>query len=163
MEGEHMAKASEYRFVTVWELPAPVDRVWAELLDVEAWPTWWRGFERVDVVRGGDASGLGTICDLTTRGRLPYRLRYRLEVVRVEAHRVLEIVSSGELVGFGRWTIEPTDDGTRAEYLWQVRTTRRLMRALSPIARGTLARNHDLVMEWGRLGILDRLAAHSEP
>lgn len=156
-----MATASEYRFVTVWELPAPVDRVWAELLDVDAWPTWWRGFERVELVRGGDEDGLGSVRDLVTRGRLPYRLRYRLEVVRVEPLRLIDAVSSGDLVGFGRWTTEATEHGTRAEYVWQVRTTRRLLRALSPIARGTLARNHDLVMEWGRLGILERLAARS--
>ena len=158
-----MAKASEYRFVTVWELPAPVDRVWAELLDVDAWPTWWRGFERVEFVKDGDETGLGSVRDLTTRGALPYRLRYRLEVVRVEPEHVVEAVSSGGLVGFGRWTLEPTDGGTRAEYLWEVRTSSRLLRMLSPIARRTLARNHDLVMEWGRQGILERLGVRPEP
>lgn len=156
-----MATASDFRFTTIWELPAPVDRVWAELLDVEAWPTWWKGFERVEVVRDGDADGVGSVRDFVTRGKLPYRMRYRTEVVRVEPLRLIEAVSSGDLVGFGRWTIEATEYGTRAEYLWHVRTTRRLHRALSPIARRPLARNHDLVMEWGRQGILERLGAPS--
>lgn len=152
-----MATASDFEFTTVWELPAPVERVWDELLDIDAWPTWWRGFERVDVVRTGDANGVGNVRDLVTRGRMPYRLRYRVEVVRVEPLRLIEARSTGDLEGFGRWTIEPTALGTRAVYLWRVRTTRRLLRALSPIARRPLTRNHDQVMEWGREGILERL------
>ena len=152
-----MATASDFEFTTVWELPAPVERVWDELLDVDAWPAWWRGFERVDFVRAGDANGVGNVRDLVTRGRLPYRLHYRVEVVRVEPLRLIEARSTGELEGVGRWTTEPTDRGTRAVYLWQVRTTNRLLRALSPIARGTLTRNHDQVMEWGREGLLGRL------
>jgi uncharacterized protein YndB with AHSA1/START domain len=157
-----MATASEYRFVTVWEIPAPVDRVWAELLDIDAWPTWWRGFERVEFVKGGDERGVGSVRDVTTRGRLPYRLHYRLEVVRVEPERLVEAVSSGDLDGFGRWTLEPTVGGTRAEYLWEVQTSSRLLRLLSPIARRTLERNHDVVMEWGRQGLLERLAVRPE-
>ena len=31
----------QYRFVTVWRLQAPIDRVFAEIDDAEAWPTWW--------------------------------------------------------------------------------------------------------------------------
>ncbi|MGW4928232.1 SRPBCC family protein [Agromyces sp. NPDC004153] len=157
-----MATASDFEFTTVWELPAPVARVWDELLDIDAWPTWWRGFERVDVVREGDANGVGNVRDLVTHGRLPYRLRYRVEVVRVEPLRLIEARSTGDLEGFGRWTTESTDGGTRAVYLWHVRTTNRILRALSPLARGTLTRNHDRVMEWGRQGILERLGTTAE-
>ena len=156
-----MATASDFRFTTVWELPAPVERVWDELLDVDAWPAWWRGFERVDFVRAGDANGVGNVRDMVTRGRMPYRLHYRVEVVRVEPMRLIEARSTGDLEGFGVWTIEPTDKRTRAVYVWQVRTTRRLLRALSPIARRPLTRNHDQVMEWGREGLLERLGVRA--
>jgi len=155
-------KASAYRFVTAWDLPAPVARVWVELRDIGAWSKWWRGFERVELVSEGDESGVGAILDLTSRGRLPYRLHYRLEIVKVEHEHLVEMVSSGELAGFGRWTLTPTDQGTHAEYLWDVTTTGWLFRALSPIARGTFSRNHDAVMEWGRQGMLQRLGATAD-
>jgi hypothetical protein len=52
----------QYRFVTVWRLHAPIDRVYAELDDAEAWPTWWPNVRRVEPLERGDADGIGARC-----------------------------------------------------------------------------------------------------
>jgi uncharacterized protein YndB with AHSA1/START domain len=37
-----------YRFVTEWQVAAPIDAVWEELTHPDAWPTWWKGVEKVE-------------------------------------------------------------------------------------------------------------------
>lgn len=149
---------ADYRFLTRWQVPARPDRVWRELTDVDAIATWWPGFERVDVVRRGDASGLGTVGDCTVRSTLPMRLRFRLEVVTADpAHRVLEAVATGQLVGRGRMSLTAHAGRTEVEFLWEVQAARRLIRRLSPIARPVFERNHDRVMRWGRDALIARV------
>ncbi|WP_394550658.1 SRPBCC family protein [Agromyces sp. MMS24-JH15] len=151
--------ASDYRFVTRWSVPAPAGRVWRELTDPVAVPTWWPGFERVDVVRPGDETGLGTVCDCRVRSTLPMTLRFRLEVVRADpAHRVLESVASGELEGRGRMTLTAAAGATDVEWLWEVHAAKRAIRLLSPVLKPVFERNHDRVMTWGRDALVARLA-----
>ena len=58
--------------------------------------------------------------------------------------------ASGELEGTGRWRLYE-GQGTAAVYEWNVRTTRRWMNVLGPVARP------DLVMRQGATGIARRL------
>src|SRR4051794_12404357 len=67
---------SDYAFVTKWELDAPVGAVWDEIARPLAWPTWWRGVERVVELTPGDADGLGSLLRFTWRSVLPYRLTF---------------------------------------------------------------------------------------
>ena len=45
----------QYRFVTVWRLQAPIDQVFAEIDDAEAWPTWWPNVRAVELVEAAGA------------------------------------------------------------------------------------------------------------
>ena len=42
-----------YNFVTVWKFGAPLAPVWDLIHGSERWPEWWRGVERVGLVRDG--------------------------------------------------------------------------------------------------------------
>ena len=41
-----MPEPGRYKFTTEWTIPAPPERVWAELMDPERWPQWWPGVVR---------------------------------------------------------------------------------------------------------------------
>jgi hypothetical protein len=46
---------------------------------------------------------------------------------------------------------------THVRYDWQVVANKRWMRWLAPLARPLFAWNHDVVMDWGRIGLLRRV------
>ena len=74
--------------------------------------------------------------------------------------------ATGELEGSGAWTLWSGEGATHIRYDWNVRTTRWWMNLLAPVARPLFARNHDIVMEWGRVGLESELgvpvASHVE-
>lgn len=157
MVQRNVSHSSDYRFLTRWDIPAPVDRVWQELMTPELWPTWWRGVERVELLRSGTGPGLGAIRRYTWKSRLPYRLTFDMETTRIEDHRLIEGHATGELAGRGRWSLQAHGETTQVEYLWEVSATKWWMRFLSPVAKPVFAWNHDVVMDWGREGLLRRL------
>jgi hypothetical protein len=118
-------------------------------MDLERYPSVWRDFPSVRLVRG-DGHSVGSAFDCVTRGSLPYSLRYQLEVVRFDEPRSAELRSSGDLVGRGRWEFsEPEPGTTLATYYWDVALTRRVLNLVAPLFRSFLERNHTAVMARG--------------
>jgi hypothetical protein len=151
-------RAASYRFVTTWCLDAPIERVFDAIDDAAAWPQWWRGVTRADLVEPGDADRIGRVWDLTWRSRLPYDLTFRSTVTRREPPYLLEGNAEGELIGVGRWRLYE-GRGTALVYEWEVRTARAWMNRLAPVARPAFAWNHDTVMRWGAEGLARLLDA----
>jgi uncharacterized protein YndB with AHSA1/START domain len=152
-----VSAASDYTFVTIWNIPASLDRVWAELTTPETWPKWWYGVKRVALVTPGDAAGVGAVRDMTWRGVLPYRLTFQMRTTAIEPRRLIAGAATGELAGEGTWTLEAAGAETRVRYDWRVTANKPWMRTLAPIARPIFAWNHDVIMEWGRTGLIARL------
>ncbi|HEV7699283.1 MAG TPA: SRPBCC family protein [Pyrinomonadaceae bacterium] len=145
---------SDYEFVTVWNLDAPLERVWDAIEDADSWPTWWRGVVSSVELRSGDADGLGSVRRTVWKSALPYKLEFDSEVVRTEKYALIEVRAFGHLAGRGLWQFTGLDDGaTRVQYDWTVKTTKVWMRVLSPIARPLFRWNHDVVMGWGEQGL----------
>jgi len=153
-----MANNSRYEFTTQWEISAPQISVWLELNSPENWPLWWRGVERVQLLQLGiDDLGNGAVRRYTWRSRLPYRLTFTMKTTHVEPYSCIEGHATGELEGFGRWQLSHSAGVTHVRYDWLVEANKRWMRWLAPIARPLFEWNHDVVMEWGRQGLLRRL------
>ena len=148
-----------YEFTTVWRVAASVESVWNEIYHSELWPLWWKGVESVVEVRAGDERGVGSVRRYTWKSKLPYRLTFEMETVRVEPPFILEGVAKGELDGRGRWQLTSEGDETIARYDWQVQTTKRWMNLLDFIARPAFKWNHDVVMSWGAQGLAKRIGA----
>jgi hypothetical protein len=108
-------------------------------------------------LKPGTGPGLGAVRRYTWKSRLPYRLSFNMETTRIEDHRLIEGHATGELAGRGCWSLDHADGVTRVEYVWEVATTKLWMRVLSPVARPVFAWNHDVVMDWGREGLMKRL------
>jgi uncharacterized protein YndB with AHSA1/START domain len=140
-----------YHFVTRWFFMAPIEKVWDEAARMEEYPTWWKEL-RSARIRGGESSlRLGSLVDCEVRGSLPYSLRFTAEVTTFEPPRLIEITSSGDLVGTGKWVLEPREGGTDSVFHWDVGTTNPILNLLGklPLVRAALVKNHDRVMANG--------------
>ena len=146
-----------YRFLTTWCLEAPVDRVFDAIDDAAAWPAWWKGVRRTELLEDGDEAGIGRRWRLVWRSRLPYELAFESRTTRRERPWLIEGSASGELEGWGRWRLYEGAGATAAIYEWNVRTTRPWMNALGPLARPAFAWNHDVVMRQGAEGLARHL------
>jgi uncharacterized protein YndB with AHSA1/START domain len=149
---------SDYALVTHWNLPAPLPRVWDELMHPERWPQWWRGVRAVELLEPGDAAGIGAYRRMTWRSALPYQLSFNMRTTVIEPMSRIEGVADGELDGRGVWTLAAQGSGTRVRYDWQVAATKPWMRVLAPIAKPLFAWNHGVVMGWGERGLRERLS-----
>jgi uncharacterized protein YndB with AHSA1/START domain len=150
---------AEYHFVSIWQISAPIEQVWEEVYHAERWPSWWKYVIGVDELEPGAADGAGQRLRLLFRTRLPYTLGFDVRVTSVQPPSELAAEATGELAGTGRWTLTAADGGTLVRYTWDIRTTRRWMNLLAPVARPVFSWNHDELMREGGQGLARRLGA----
>ena len=148
-----------YKFVTVWRIEAPIEAVWEAIYHSETWPTWWGSVRRVTDVAPGDDSGIGHVRRYVWRSRLPYDLVFEVKTTRIQRPGLLEGTSQGELVGTGTWDLSHDAGVTTVRNTWEVRTTKRWMNALAPVARPLFAWNHAYSMHQGGEGLASLLGA----
>ncbi|MFC9619862.1 SRPBCC family protein [Streptomyces sp. NPDC056930] len=142
---------SQYRFVSIWDLPGPPDAVYEILGRADDYPRWWPQIREVTSVDG--ATGTTRI-----RSFLPYDLVMTVRERRRDPRaRVLEATLSGDLDGWARWTVTAHGTGSRATYEQEVEVHRRLMRILAVPGRAVFRANHALMMRAGRRGLTARL------
>jgi len=153
---------ADYEFVTIWRVAAPQQQVWNLIFNSEQWPEWWRGVERVEKLRGGDAHHAGARHRYTWKSKLPYRLVFEMETTRVEPPSLIEGRAIGELQGTGRWQLSNDGAITTVRYDWKVETTKPWMNLLAPIAKPFFSWNHNVVMGWGGEGLAKRLSVQLE-
>ena len=146
-----------YRFLSTWLLDAPRGDVWDTVYDAVHWPEWWRGVERVEIVRSGDETGAGALWRSSWRSVLPYTLEFDFELERVDPPTLLAGRARGELAGTGHWRVYESELGTASTWEWHVGTTQRWMNASGPLARPVFAWNHHRIMRWGAEGLARRL------
>src|SRR5215207_8422401 len=139
-----------YCFLTTWLLEASREDVWDVLQEVERWPSWWRGVERISVL-GDDRYRVAW------RSRVPYLLEFDFAVERTHPPREMEGRASGELHGTGHWRLFEEGGVTAVLYEWNVEATKLWMNALGRLARPVFEYNHDVVMRWGGEGLARRL------
>ncbi|MFY0989622.1 SRPBCC family protein [Halomonas sp. C05BenzN] len=144
---------AEFRFVTTWELEAPIDAVYRAIGDSPCWPAWWKSLRSVEELAPGDADGIGRRYRYTWKSRLGYRLCFEIRVTRVLPGRSIEGSASGDVQGTGRWLLIDEGGVTRVRYEWRVRPARRWMTLVAPVAGPLFAWNHHAVMEDGATGL----------
>ena len=146
-----------FELVSYWRIAAPLDRVWAEIVDVDAWPSWWRAVRKVERLRDGDIEGIGAVRRITWATALPYTITFHVESTRSEPMYQLEGRATGELNGVGIWTLTSDGDITTVRDDWRVDLGKAWMRAFAPILRPAFAWNHNVLMGWGEADLKTRL------
>ena len=146
-----------FRFDASWQVAAPPDRVAEVLLDLAAYPRWWREVRAVADL-GDDRAWV--VC----RSRLPYTLDLVLTAVRKEPP-TLHVDVAGDLDGWVRMHLHPAgaDGGsTQVDFEQEVDVTG-LVALTARLLRPAAAWNHHRMVEGMQRGLRARLDALPEP
>jgi len=150
---------TEFHVVSEWHADASRQRVWDALLNYREWPTWWRGFRRVDQLQPGDDRGVGMVLRQQWRSLLPLTMTLDLEVLEIESASLLRGRIGGDMVGTATWTLDEDWRGTRIRFVFDVRPAKAWMNVPVPFAGWIFGANYDAVMRWGSEGFARRLGA----
>lgn len=150
---------ADYRFVTTWELVAPLEAVWTEVGDPTNWPSFWVGLEQVNVIAPGDSEGRDGVYELVFKSFLPYRLRLTARVTEKRPPRHLRMETEGELQGTATFDLAGKEDRTTSTLVWETRTTLAWMNVIAPVMRGLFEWNHDVLMRKAGEGLARRIGA----
>lgn len=145
--------AARYHFLSEYTLTSDREATWRALIDVAAWPGWWQGLKRIDIVREARADGgVGAIYRNHVRAPTGYGFVYSTEIAEVDRLRRIDVISSGDIVGRGRFLVsDGPSGGTNVSFAWLVETPKWWMNLFAPIARPAFTWNHDKLMtDFGR-------------
>ena|SRR2546422_3675484 len=90
--------SNAYHFEDHWQIPFPCEDVWTVLSEPTKFPLWWRGVYLNAVVADSTSEDphVGQRINVLTKGRLPYRLRWTIETIRLDKPRLIEFKASVE-------------------------------------------------------------------
>ncbi|HEY9736382.1 MAG TPA: SRPBCC family protein [Trichocoleus sp.] len=148
---------ADFRFVTLWELEAPIETVWAALTDYSQWPSWWPAVRSAVELEPAEPSGLGGLRKFVWQTPLGYSLSFDTAITHLEAPHLIGLRAAGEVEGTGRWELSSTAQGTQMVYFWTVRTTQPWMNVLARLIKPLMEWNHDDIMRQGGKGLARHL------
>jgi uncharacterized membrane protein len=148
-----------FNFVSVWKIGAPLEPVWDLLYRLEEWPAWWKGVEKVEILRPGDANRLCLQTRQTWKSSLPYELHFETCVTHIDPMALIEVWSVGELDGKGSMKFARDGINSIFQVEWNVRTTAAWMTLLSPILAPAFSWNHKTIMDWGAESLAKKIGA----
>jgi mannose-6-phosphate isomerase-like protein (cupin superfamily)/uncharacterized protein YndB with AHSA1/START domain len=141
----------EYVFVDEWDVAAPREAVFDAIADARSYPSWWKPVY-IDVEAEGEPA-VGKESRQHFKGRLPYHLRTRSRITRLEPPHVIGAEVDGDLRGTGLWTLTEIDGGTHVRFDWRVYADRLLLKILTPVLRRALRWNHAWAIARAREGL----------
>jgi len=152
-----------YVFVDEWDVAAPQECVFAAVAKARTYPEWWTPVYLA--VEGDEEPRLGARSSQHFKGRLPYHLHTRGEIVEFDPPRLVRAEVEGDLRGVGIWTLTPTARGTHVRFDWEVYADRPLLRRLTPLLRPLFRWNHNWAIARAMHGLepyAQRLAAEDD-
>jgi len=159
-----VAKDNEaYRFTTRWQVAARCEDVSDALEDTDRISRWWPSvYRECTILERGGEHGLGRRVAVTTKGFLPYLIRWQFTVVEELYPYGSRIVATGDLEGEGRWTLRPVDGGSAVTYEWTVRANHAFIRRFSWLLRPLFSLNHNWTMQQGLRGLRRELTLRAK-
>lgn len=144
-----------YAFVTEWTFEeTDIEEVFAILIDMPAYPTWWEDFKEITVTKQGPHGGpLGNVMTGTFVSRLRYTFRTINEIVECKPPHTFTINLDGDSTGFGRWELEQRGADCYVKFIWELEVNQPIIRFLTPLLRGLFNHEHDLAMSKGYVKI----------
>lgn len=141
---------NDYVFVTRWRVPGTVTQVYEILIDGTEYPRWWpQVYLKVVQTDAGGVHGLGKKGRLLKKGKLPYRLRWNMNVVETQYPNGFTIEADGDFVGRGVWNFVQDGDEVAITFDWRIRADKPLLRWLSGVFKPIFRANHHWAMARG--------------
>jgi hypothetical protein len=138
-----------FESVKTFALRAPASRVHEAVTHPEAWLARSGLLRELRLVRGSGPDGLGARHRVVL-GVAPGRaITWELETVRSVPGRLVEWRASGDVEGLGLWELREEREATRVTNTWRARPTQTWMGLISPLTRGLVSHQYDLVMREG--------------
>jgi len=149
-----------YHFIATWFFQASIEKVWDEVIDVEAYPTWWPGIRRVTIQGPESRIRVGSIVDYEWKGSLPNILQFSIKVTILQPPNIVELKSLGDLVGKGKGVLESQNDGTIVTFYWDVGMSNPFLNLVGklPFVKTVLEKSHNDVMAKGYQALKIKLA-----
>jgi Polyketide cyclase / dehydrase and lipid transport. len=147
-----------YRFETNWKIEADIRQAWS-LISGGDYGSWWPGVSSMLIHMSSSLSGVGNRYRFVFHTRLPYKLEFDAELMAAREPEYIRIRATGDLEGFGVWTLKQEGSVAHVRYVWRVNANKRWMNALAPLIRPAFVWNHDQVMREGAKGLSNALGA----
>ena len=148
-----------YKFITNWQIKAPLNDVWFAIYESTEWPAWWKGVKAVTTIKENDANGINGVRRYTWKSVLPYTLSFNMQLTEKRDFIFLKGIAFGELEGDGTWHFSEENGITKVQYNWNVETNKAWMNYFSFALKPLFKLNHDVVMRWGAVCLAKKLNA----
>jgi uncharacterized protein YndB with AHSA1/START domain len=128
-----------------YDLPLPREHVWAQISAVGNYRSWWPWLRRFD----GDGLTLGEEWRCEVQPPLPYIVRFRVAIEKVEAPALVEARVSGDVVGSATLALEQAESGCQATLTSALAPGNSALRLVSRFAAPLARFGHDWVLDSG--------------
>jgi len=146
---EFVEQSLRYHFRSRWSLDGSIDHVAGVLMDSSSLPHWWPQFLGAEILEPGDPRALGRVFRVVTKGWLPYKLRFQLQVMEVNYPYSFRVESTGDFHGVGIGRLRQHLGIVIVEWDWQVTVRKPLLKLGSPLMKRLFETNHYWLMRRG--------------
>lgn len=138
---------------TIWEVSAPLDKVYELIADSSGWSRWWPDIDQSSLVFLSQNDGIGSVWHFAWRANYFYKIVFDVKIVEVIDLKRIVGIASGDLQGVGSWEFSGDGGNTVVSYDWDVCATKIWMRLLAPLMHRVFEKNHEAIMRRGGVGI----------
>jgi len=146
-----------FHLTTTWKTQASIESCWLSIIDVKAWPSWWKYVDKVVEIKPGDASGINATHHYIWSTCLPYQLAFDLRVTKIVPYKLIAFDAQGDLTGNGYCKLTHKNNQTDIKFYWNVQTSKPWMSFIAGFARPVFEWNHRRVMLSGQQSFIQRL------
>jgi uncharacterized protein YndB with AHSA1/START domain len=137
-----------------YDLPVGRDEVWEQISAVDNYRSWWPWLRRFDAA-GLDA---GTEWRCEVQPPLPYIVRFRVAIEKVDPPALVHALVLGDVVGDATLELEEAESGCRAVLHSALAPGNAALRLVSRFASPLARFGHDWVLDSGARQFIARAA-----
>jgi hypothetical protein len=140
-----VASVSVIEYDATFTFPVPVTQLWATMVQVDRFPSWWSWLHEFSV----EGNGLehGTVLHGIVVPPLPYRMRLDVVIDECVPRRRLTAFVHGDLEGAAELVLDGDGAESRVHAMWTIEMMQRPMRMAARIAYPLLRWGHDRVVD----------------
>lgn len=135
-----------------YQLGVSPDALWTALVRVEDYQQWWPWLRRFDA----DHLGVDAVWRCLVQPPLPYRVRFAIRLVEVQAPTTIRASITGDVVGDAHLEISEVPGGCDARLVARLEPDNGFLKAVARIAAPAIRYGHDWVLDAGARQFLER-------